>query len=65
MEGLTFDSPIGPITFRASDHQSTMGAWVGKTAVQDGKPVMVDWYYAQGQDYLPSDEEALKLRPAE
>ncbi len=65
MEGLTFDSPIGPITFRASDHQSTMGAWVGKTAVQDGKPVMVDWYYAEGQDYLPSDEEALKLRPAE
>jgi branched-chain amino acid transport system substrate-binding protein len=65
MEGLTFDSPIGPITFRASDHQSTMGAWVGETAVVEGKPVMVDWYYAEGQDYLPSDEEALKLRPAE
>ncbi|MGO1120501.1 ABC transporter substrate-binding protein [Rhodovibrionaceae bacterium A322] len=64
MENLTFDSPTGPITFRASDHQSTMGAWVGKTTVKDGKGVMVDWYYAPGGDYLPSDEEAMKLRPA-
>ena len=65
MEDLTFDSPIGEITFRSSDHQSTMGAWVGKTAVQDGTPVMVDWYYAKGADYLPSPEEALSRRPAE
>ena len=64
MEDLTFDSPSGSIRFRASDHQSTMGAWVGTTTVRDGKGVMVDWYYAEGGSYLPSDEEALKLRPA-
>mgnify|MGYP003675362743 FL=1 len=64
MDNLTFDTPTGPVTFRASDHQSTMGAWVGKTTVKDGKGVMVDWYYAKGEDYLPSDEEVLKLRPA-
>jgi branched-chain amino acid transport system substrate-binding protein len=65
MEDLTFESPIGEITFRASDHQSTMGAWVGRTAVVDGEPKMIDWRYAPGGDYLPSPEEAMKLRPAE
>ena len=62
-EGLTFDSPFGPVTFRAIDHQSTMGAFVGKTAVKDGKGVMVDSVYRKGADYLPSDEEVKKLRP--
>src|SRR3546814_1848483 len=36
-KGLQLDTPLGPITYRALDHQSTMGAWVGKTAVKDGK----------------------------
>lgn len=65
MEGLTFDSPSGRITYRASDHQSTMGAWIGKTALKDGKGVMVDWKYADGDAYLPSDEDVKALRPAE
>src|SRR5690606_33020339 len=44
MEGLQVESsPTGPFMFRASDHQSTMGAYVGKTALVDGKPSMVDW----------------------
>ncbi len=64
MEGLTFDSPVGPITFRAIDHQSTMGAYVGKTTVVDGKGVMVDWSYLDGADFLPGDDEVRKLRPA-
>ena len=62
-EGLTFDSPFGPVTFRAIDHQSTMGAFVGKTAVKDGKGVMVDSVYRKGADYLPSDAEVKTLRP--
>ena len=65
MEGLTFDSPSGKVTYRASDHQSTMGAWIGKTALKDGKGVMVDWKYADGDAYLPTDEEVKMLRPAE
>jgi len=64
-EGLTVDSPIGPFTFRAIDHQSTMGAYVGRTALKDGKGVMVEWRYADGADYLPSDDEVRKLRPAQ
>ena len=63
MQGLTFDSIVGPITYRKIDHQSTMGAYVGLTALRDGKGVMVDWKYADGKDYLPSDAEVMKLRP--
>jgi branched-chain amino acid transport system substrate-binding protein len=64
MNGLTFDSPFGKVTFRALDHQSTMGAYVGRTAVKDGKGVMVDWHYADGANYLPSDDAVKRLRPA-
>lgn len=62
MEDLTFDSVVGPITFRGLDHQSTLGTWVGRTAVKDGKPMMVDWHYANGADYFPTDEEVKALR---
>jgi branched-chain amino acid transport system substrate-binding protein len=63
MEGMTFESPFGPITFRKIDHQSTMGAYVGYTAVKDGKGIMIDWKYMDGKDYLPSDAVVRKLRP--
>ncbi len=62
MKGLSFEAPTGPITFRAIDHQSTMGAYVGWTKLRDGKGVMVDWKYLDGADYLPSDDEVRKLR---
>ena len=62
MEGLSYESPTGSITFRAIDHQSTMGAYVGWTKLRDGKGVMVDWKYLDGADYLPSDDEVRKLR---
>lgn len=65
LAGIGLVSPFGPITFRASDHQATMGAYVGKTTVKDGRGTMTDWRYADGKDYLPSDDEVLKLRPAE
>ncbi|MCV6584978.1 MAG: ABC transporter substrate-binding protein [Marinibacterium sp.] len=66
MEGLNVDSsPTGPFTFRAADHQSTMGAYVGRTGLVDGVPSMVDWSYADGADYLPSEADAAALRPAE
>ncbi|MGB1025246.1 MAG: ABC transporter substrate-binding protein [Rhodospirillaceae bacterium] len=65
MEGMSFEAPTGEITFRAADHQSTMGAWVGKTALRDDMGVMVDWSYIDGSEILPSEEEAAKLRPAE
>lgn len=62
--GLEFDSPVGPVTYREIDHQSTMGAFVGTTAVRDGKGVMIDWEYRDGADYLPTDDVVRKMRPA-
>jgi len=61
-KGLEVDTPVGKITFRSQDHQATMGAFVGKTALKDGKGIMVDWSYKDGANYLPSDEEVMKLR---
>jgi branched-chain amino acid transport system substrate-binding protein len=64
-EGLSMPSPFGEITFRKIDHQSTLGAFVGKTALKDGKGVMVNSVYRKGADYLPGDAEVEKLRPKE
>lgn len=65
MEGLSVSSPSGDFIYRKQDHQSTMGTWVGKTTVVDGKGTMVDWFYADGNDYQPTDDEVMKMRPAE
>jgi len=62
MSGLTFNGVFGPVTFRKIDHQSTMGAYVGLTALKDGKGVMVNWKYLDGKNYLPTDAEVKKLR---
>ncbi len=62
-EGITMPSPFGQITFRKIDHQSTLGAFVGKTSQKDGKGIMVGSVYRDGKDFLPSDEEVSKLRP--
>jgi len=62
--GLEVDGPLGPFFYRAIDHQATMGTYVGKIAVKDGKPIMVDLKYVDGGAVLPSDAEVKKLRPA-
>jgi branched-chain amino acid transport system substrate-binding protein len=64
MQDLPVATPFGPITFRAVDHQSTLGTFVGKTAVKGGKGVMVEFKYDDGKDYLPPPAEAAKLRRA-
>ncbi|MHA1536726.1 MAG: ABC transporter substrate-binding protein [Alphaproteobacteria bacterium] len=62
LEGLSYASPTGMIKFRKIDHQSTMGAYVGWTALKDGKGVVVKWKYLDGGGYLPSDAVVRKLR---
>jgi len=64
-KGLELTIPFGPIEYRALDHQSTMGAFVGKLGLQDGKPVMLDYVYAPGGDFMPPDDEVRALRRAE
>jgi len=62
LAGLQMESPFGRITWRAIDHQSTMGAYVGQLAKKDGRGVMVNWHYADGARYQPADAEIRKLR---
>ena len=59
--GLKVDTPI---SYRASDGQSTMGAWVGTTKLdaKRGVGIMVNHEYVPGDNVLPSDDEVKKLR---
>jgi branched-chain amino acid transport system substrate-binding protein len=62
--GLSVNGPFGPFVYRAIDHQSTLGSFVGKIALKDGRGTMVDFKYVDGASVLPSDAEVRKLRPA-
>jgi branched-chain amino acid transport system substrate-binding protein len=64
MAGLEVGTPFGKVVYRTQDNQSTMGAYVGRTAVKDGKGVMVDWRYEPGDKHLPSDAEVKAKRPS-
>jgi branched-chain amino acid transport system substrate-binding protein len=63
--GLQVDTPMGKISYRAQDHQSTMGAYVGVTAVNQGRGVMKTFRYIDGATVMPTDAEVKKLRPAD
>jgi len=64
-KGLQVDTPFGKISYRAEDHQSTMGAFVGKTKNENGKGVMVDYTYFDGAKFQPSDADVKKSRAAD
>ena len=64
-KGLSLMTPMGRITYRAVDNQSTMGAYLGRTKLEGTKGVMTDYVYVDGAKVLPSDEETRKLRPAD
>ena len=61
-KGLQVDTPFGKITYRPEDHQSTMGAFVGKTKNDNGKGVMVDYTYADGAKFQPPAADVKKFR---
>jgi branched-chain amino acid transport system substrate-binding protein len=64
LESLKVETPIGPITYRPFDHQSTMGAWVGTTKLDParGVGVMAEWEYVPGEKVLPSEAEVRRMR---
>ena len=64
-KGLQLTTPLGKITYRAIDNQSTMGAYLGKTKLEGSKGVMTDYVYLDGAKFQPSDEEVKKMRPAD
>ncbi|MBA3592742.1 MAG: ABC transporter substrate-binding protein [Polaromonas sp.] len=63
--GLKVTTPFGPVVYRTEDHQSTMGAYVGRTKNDGGKGVMVDYRYMDGAKFQPTAAEVKKLRPAD
>ncbi|UUX95191.1 ABC transporter substrate-binding protein [Aquabacterium sp. J223] len=63
--GLELMSPFGKITYRAEDHQSTMGAFVGRTKLDKGKGTMVDYVYLDGAKFQPPAAEVKKQRAAD
>jgi len=65
MKGLRMPSPFGPIVWRAADHQSTMGAYVGQLSRKGGQGTMVNWRFADGATFLPTPDEVKALRKAQ
>lgn len=63
--GLKVMTPFGPVVYRTEDHQSTMGAYVGRTKNDGGKGVMVDYRYMDGAKFQPTAAEVKKLRAAD
>jgi branched-chain amino acid transport system substrate-binding protein len=64
-KGLQVNTPFGKITYRPQDHQSTLGAYVGRTARKDGKGIMVNAEYRDGAKFQPSDAEVKAMRTGE
>ena len=63
-QNLEVDTPFGRIVYRSLDHQSTMGAYVGKLAIKDGKGIMTDFEYVDGASVQPPDELVKQWRTA-
>ena len=59
---LQFTSPFGQVIFRPQDNQSTLGIFVGRTTIKDGKGVMPTGTYIDGSKLQPSEEVIRKLR---
>ncbi len=62
--GASFATPFGKVIWRPQDHQSTLGTYVGRTALKDGRGRMVDWRYVDGASVMPDDATVKTRRPA-
>ncbi|MCB2186859.1 MAG: ABC transporter substrate-binding protein [Deltaproteobacteria bacterium] len=64
MEGLTVDSPVGPITMRAFDHQVMLPMYMGVTKKEPGYDFLVadDIVTIPAEEAMPSIEEIKKAR---
>jgi branched-chain amino acid transport system substrate-binding protein len=61
--GLSLPSPFGQFSYRASDHQATLGAYVGEVALENGRGTMTNFKYIDGDAVLPDSEHVKALRP--
>lgn len=66
LEGITFDTPTGPMSIRPLDHQGTMRAVLGRTVYKPEYPkhaILEDFYMPDPAKFLPTKEEILKMKP--
>lgn len=64
LRGLHWSSPLGELSFRALDQQSTMGAFIGLVWPKDGRSSLREWRYLDGTAYLPPPTYVRSRRPA-
>ena len=62
LNDLKSNTIAGPVTMRALDHQSTLGAWVGETTLKDKKGTMKNWKYEDGAKYVFPEAEVKAAR---
>jgi branched-chain amino acid transport system substrate-binding protein len=62
LTGLSFEGPVGTVTYRTVDNQAAMPYFIGKLGKQNGKPALVQWRKLEADKLLPSPAETLKLR---
>ena len=65
LEGLTFNSVVGPVTIRAFDHQGTTPLWLGTARWDPGLKLsfIADIHQLPTDRYLPTEAEFKKHRP--
>ncbi len=64
LEGLTLDTPVGKVTIRAFDHQSTFPLYVGELGWDDtlNHPALKNVVRMSGEGLLPTAEEVKAAR---
>lgn len=64
LEGMKLDSPVGPLSMRACDHQLELPTYFGVTQKDPKYDFLVsgDTQIVSPKDYMPTCEEILKLR---
>ncbi|MGD0026409.1 MAG: ABC transporter substrate-binding protein [Xanthobacteraceae bacterium] len=64
LEGLQYDSVVGPVTIRPFDHQGTTPHWTGTAAwdAERNMGVLTNIIQLPTSEYLPSEQELKRLR---
>jgi branched-chain amino acid transport system substrate-binding protein len=62
LRDLRTDTVVGPVTMRGIDQQGTMGTWVGETTLRGRQGTMRNIRYADGANYMFSEEEVRAAR---
>ena len=64
LEGMTVDTPVGPVTMRAYDHQAMLPMFMGTTKKVEGYDFLIvtDIVTLSGDEVMPTVEEIKNIR---